>query len=851
MTLSTYLRVSVGLLISVAAWGQGISTLNGTVSDPQGAAVPGAKITVTEVDTGLKRDSVTNAEGLYVLSSLRPTQYELTAEAPGFRQFKQTGITLQANDNVTLNVKLDVGSTNETVTVEAEGNQVDTSSSTLKQVVDSARMVELPLNGRNAASLTTLVAGAVSAPSANTDMGAAKNVPASIVPISVNGGRSNNVAYNLDGVPAQDIMNNVNQPLPFPDALQEFSFQTSNFSAEYGQNSSGVVNVVTKAGTNSFHGDVFEFVRNADFDARNFFSATPDPLHRNQFGGTIGGPILKGKLFFFGGYQGTRNRDSLGGLSAYVPTAADKAGDFSSLLTANNPANPLGRAITVKDPNTNLPFPNNQIPLTRFDPASQGVLQYLPASSGPTGLVFFSQPTIQNFDEFITRADYSPSSNDRITYRINEEWFTQAGVFSPANILTYADSNVDSSYNTALSETHIFSPTLLNESRFSVFRTYTSRQPPAGTPNVADFGVKNIYQTPVKAIESFSVSGYLTFGNLGSSIFPRTSFVWADTVRWIKGRHSLSLGGNFERSRFNQENLLAQDGNFSFTGNTSGSAMADYYLGRMGSFTQGWGSYQADRNILFSLYLQDTFKFNSRLTLTYGVRWEPAFPMHDLFHQAEAFSPSLFEQGVKSKIFTNAYPGELFSGDAGFPVDGRADSWDNIVPRVGFAYDLFGDGRTSLRGGAGMFQNVQATAFSNDSQVQVSPFSPKVAYTNPVAPFSNPYQGNVNPFPFSLPIPPNFIFPTPITVDSWDAGHYKLQTPNVYNWNLTIEHQLRSNWLVRGAYVASRTNHLMESEQLNAAIYLPGSTAATDQARRPFQPLWQHRPGHRLRECLV
>jgi hypothetical protein len=819
------------------AWGQGISTLNGTISDPSGATIAGVKITVTEVDTGLAREAVSNAEGLYVLSSLRPTRYELTVDAPGFRQFKQTGITLQANDNATINVKLEVGSASETVTVEAAATQVDTSSSTLKQVVDSQRMVELPLNGRNAASLTTLVAGAVSAPSANTDMGAAKNVPSSIVPISVNGGRSNNVSYNLDSVPAQDIMNNVNQPLPFPDALQEFSFQTSNFSAEYGQNSSGVVNVVTKSGTNALHGDVFEFVRNADFDARNFFSAAPDPLHRNQFGGTIGGPILKDKLFFFGGYQGTRNRDSLGGLSSYVPTAADKIGDFSSLLSASNPANPLGRAITIKDPNNgNQPFPGNIIPLTRFDPASQGMLPYLPASSSPNGLVFYSQPTIQNFNEYITRVDYSPAVNDRVAFRINQEWFNQAGVYNPANILTYADSNVDSSYNTALSETHIFGPTLLNEARFSVFRTDTTRVPPAGTVNVANFGVQNIYQTPIKAIEDVGVSGYFTLGALGDAIFPRTSFVWADTVRWTKGRHSLSVGGNFERSRFNQENLLAQDGNFTFTGSTTGSAMADYYLGRMGTFTQGWGSYQADRNILFSLYVQDTFKVSSRLTLTYGARWEPAFPMHDLFHQAEAFSPALYEQGVKSQVFTNAYPGEIFSGDPGFPTDGRADSWDNFVPRVGFAFDVFGDGKTSLRGGTGIFQNVQATAFSNDSQVQVSPYSPKVSYTNPTAPFSNPYQGNVNPFPFSLPIPKNFIFPTPITVDSWDTGHYKLQTPDVYNWNLTLEHQFRSDWLVRGAYVASHTNHLMESEQLNAAIYVPGATAATDQARRPFQP---------------
>jgi hypothetical protein len=837
MARSTSVKVLVTLSFCVSAWCQGISTLNGTVTDASGAAVSGAKITATEVDTGLTRDAITNAEGLYVLNSLRPTRYQLTADAPGFRQFKQTGITLQANDNVTVNVKLEVGSNTETVTVEAEATQVDISSSTLKQVVDSQRMVELPLNGRNAAALTTLVAGAVSAPSANTDMGAAKNIPASIVPISVNGGRSNNVAFSLDGVPAQDIMNNVTQPLPFPDALQEFSFQTSNFSAEYGQNSSGVVNVVTKSGANIFHGDAFEFLRNADIDARNFFSAAPDPLHRNQFGGTFGGPILKDKLFFFGGYQGTRVRDSLGGLSAYVPTPAEIAGDFSSLLSATNPANPLGRAIVVKDPNNNnQPFPNNQIPTSRFDPASQGVLKYLPSSPNPTGLVFFSQPTIQNFNEFITRLDYSISSKDRLNFRINEDWFNQAGVFSPTNILTYADSNVDSSYNTALQETHIFSTTLLNDARFAVFRTDTSRQPPAGTPNVADFGVQNIYQTPVKAIEAFSITGYLSFGALGSSIFPRTSFVWADTLRWIKGRHSLSLGGTFERSRFNQENLLDQDGNYSFSGSTTGSAMADFYLGRMGSFTQGWGSYQADRNILFSLFIQDTFKASSRLTLTYGVRWEPAFPMHDLFHQAEAFSPSAYLQGVKSQVYTNAYPGEIFSGDPGFPTDGRADSWNNIVPRAGFAYDVFGDGKTSLRGGAGMFQNVQATAFSNDSQVQVSPFSPKVAYTNPVAPFSNPYQGNVNPFPISLPIPKNFVFPTPISVDSWDTGHYKLQTPNVYNWNATIEHQFRTDWLVRAAYVASRTNHLMESEQLNAAIYVPGSTAASDQARRPFQP---------------
>ncbi|MGI8990779.1 MAG: carboxypeptidase regulatory-like domain-containing protein [Bryobacteraceae bacterium] len=828
-------RIFAGFLLSsAAAWGQSLGTINGSVIDPSGASIAGASIVATEVATSFARHADSNSEGLFVLSGLRPTRYTLTVTAPSFRQLVQTGIVLEANDALTLTLRLEVGATSETVNVEANAAQVDTTTATIRQVVDSARMVELPLNGRNAAQLTALVAGAVNAPSNNADQGTTKTFPGAVT-VSVNGGRQNNIAFNLDGVHSEDIFSNVNQPLPMPDALQEFSFQTSNFSAEFGQNSSGVVNVVTKSGTNVFHGDAFEFVRNAVFNARNFFSAQRDQLKRNQFGGTLGGPVLKDRLFFFGGYQGTRIRNTQGGLSAFVPTSADLAGDFSAYLSAGDPGNPLRRQVLIKDPLTGQQFANNRIPVSRFDPASLAMLKFLPASSAANGLAFYSTPVIQDFNEFIVRVDYSVSTNDRLNFRFNKSYYNQPGILANNNLLTYADHTPDNSYNTAIQETHVLSPALLNDFRFGITRETTSRHPPANAPNVADFGVKNIYQTPNKAIESFNVSGFFGFGAFADSVFARTTFDWYDTLRWVKGRHAISLGGSFERARFNQNNHLFQNGTFSFTGDITGAAVSDFLLGRLRTFTQGWGSFQRDRNLLFSTFLQDTFKASARLTLNAGIRWEPSFPWRDLYNQAEAFSPALYAQGVRSKVYTNAYPGELFTGDAGFPQDGRSNSWNNFAPRAGFAYDVFGDGKTSVRGGGGIFQNSRVPAFSNDSQVQTSPFSPTVSLTNPAGSFSNPYQGVNNPFPLAFPVPHDFVFPTPVRVYSWDTSHYKLQTPTVYNWNLTIERQLRADWLARVAYVGSRTNHLMENEQLNPAVYIPGSTLSTD-ARRPYQP---------------
>ncbi len=341
--------LALALLPGCKSWAQGLATINGSVADPSGAPIAEATVSITEAETNVVRTTVSNAEGLYTLNALRPTQYVLSVQARSFKTFTQTGITLQANDSVTINVRLDIGQTSESVTVDAAAVQVDTSSSTLRQVVDSERITELPLNGRNAATLTTLVAGAVIAPSNDSDEGITKTFPVAVT-VSMNGTRTNQTSYSLDGVPNTDFLSNINLPFPMPDALQEFSVQTSNYSAEYGQNVGGVVNLVTRSGTNEFHGSLFEYVRNADFNARNSFAVARDPLKRNQFGGALGGPVIRNKIFFFAGYQGTRIRSENAGLSATVPTDANLTGDFSASLSATNPNNPQGKVVQTEEP---------------------------------------------------------------------------------------------------------------------------------------------------------------------------------------------------------------------------------------------------------------------------------------------------------------------------------------------------------------------------------------------------------------------------------------------------------------------------------------------------------------------
>jgi hypothetical protein len=793
---------------------QGLGSIVGTVVDPSGAAVASAQITCTQADTGITREAASNSDGYYVIPSLAPAKYVVTVRMSGFSD-ERAEVTLLADQTLTINLKLRLGGRTETVTVTGAESQVDTATSALKQVIEQQRLVELPLNGRNAAQLTLLVPGALNSPNGGADQGATKTFPGAVT-ISANGARQNMVSYQLDGGNYLDEYTNVNQPFPFPDALQEFSVQTSNYSAEYGQNAGAIVNVVTKSGTNNFHGDAFEFLRNAVFNARNFFaplttkSATGaivptkdmgrDQLKRNQFGGTIGGPIIHDKTFFFAGFQATRLRNLGNVTTSTVPSQADinafKAG---------------GGAIdsTVA----------NLLPLLPVQPTNESVA--------------FARPDHQDFYDLLGRVDHAFSQKDRLSVRYDYNYFSKAAVFVPTNILTYADGSKITNQNYLIHETHVFRPTLINDFRFSYAREKASRGPASDVPSVQSLGSLIPFQPKPNAIQQIRVNSFFSFGDNPAAAFVRNNFSWSDDVSWVKGKHDFRFGGVIERSRVDLDNLFFQPAEFSFSSlsNFLSGVLGDYQ-GNLG-FRQGAGEFKNNRGLFSGVYAQDNYKISRRLTLNLGLRYEPVLPWREIKGRVEQFRLSGLIAGVRSTQFPNAPPGVYFPGDPGVPQNGIDPNWKNFAPRVGFALDVFGDGKTSLRGGAGIFYDARLTGIVNNRFVDATPFSPQLilstavgavkpgTLTDPLCTLSSTQKlvgctAQANLFPAPFPPPSSATFALNLLAVSWDPNH-NYQTPTLYNWNLAIERQLPSNVLLRAAYVGSHGSHLKETIALNVS----------------------------------
>lgn len=809
-------------LIAAVALAQVAPTaaLTGTVTDPSSAAIPNARVILTNLDTGFERSAATGADGAYLFTQIPVGRYRVDASAEGFAGYRQSGIRLNVNTTTTLDIRLSLGSVGESISVVADAIMVNTQSGALSQVVQRRYLQELPLNGRNAATLIRMVPGVVTG--VNTTTAGYANSSDTIA-ISVNGSRGNEVNYRLDGATHMDNVTNLNATYPNPDALQEFNVQTSNYSAQYGNFSGAVVNVVTRSGSNELHGSLFEFVRNGAINARNFFAAQSDNLKRNQFGGSAGGPVVRNRLFWFGSYQGTVVRNTSFTNTAFVPSAALRRGDFRE----------TGRDIT--DPTTSRPFPDRQIPASRIRPIATNLLAKVPFSAAPNGLLRYARPDRYDNNQFLGKADFNLGrhqlSGSLFYHRLSDPGWDAEGT-----LLTVRIGQRQITRNFKLQDVYVLRPNLIHTVVASGI-LLDSTNIRTSKVWLSQFGPIQYAEPPEADRElEMGVTGYSGWGSVTNSPpgqWIRRSTEIHDTLTWTSGRHSLNAGGEYSPYIvFDSYTKFQQSGNFSFSGQITGNGIGDLLLGRASSFTQSAGKFKQTRGKEISFFVEDTFRALSHLTLTFGLRWDPFFPYHDRLGQVAGF-----REGARSQRFRNAPPGAVFAGDPGFPEAGMNNDWNNISPRFGFAWTPRSVGRaTVVRGGYGIFF-VRPFPRLYNNFVESFPFSPTINMN--AVDMQDPYgsTGVRNPFPPFAPVDLHpdvpFSFPMPYAYfqEDWGVGYSQ-------GWNLTVEQQFAPDWLLRLAYVGNKGTHLQTFRERNAAVYGPGATVGNTNARRPRAPYY-------------
>ncbi len=819
-------------VLGAPAKAQTTATIVGTISDSSGAILPGAQVTARNVDTSLTRTVSTSDAGAYRIEFLPVGNYVIEVSANGLNKVSRTGIVLQVNDTARIDVSLTVGPVNENVTITEAAPAINTSSAEIGRTIDSTEITNLPLVERNVYALLDLTPGVQSN---NNGIASASTGTNSLIlgfpeqRTLINGGTdggTGSVNYYLDGGNNMTNLRNTGNVLPNPDAIQEFRVQTNSYNAEYGRFANGVINVLTKSGTNKLHGSLFEYVRNTVFNANDYASLLErSPFHRNQFGGTLGGPIRRNKTFFFGSYSGLRQTTSTFLNNAIVPTDLERIGNFSA--SGTRPTDPATGATFACNGVAGVICPN------RLDPVAVKIINnYIPLSNIAGSRWQGNVPSPFNTNEILTKVDHQLNEAHRLTLN----YFTTAGT----NRVRAGGGNLPWAYqqfkwrqhNLNLSDVWVMSPSMINQAWLTYTRNFGGRLNLPAT-SLSDLGSAfTIQGTP--SLPNITVTGFFTLSNaIGGPTAGTNFYSVRDVFSWNKGDHSIKIGGELSLNKDIQQTLLNNYGVFTFNNGATRNALADFLIGIPSAVTQDAPVTGYTNTWYSALFLQDDFRVNSKLTLNLGMRWDVQTPPTDPQNRFVNYVP-----GQKSTVNPAAPVGAQFFGDPGVERGGISVSYSHLSPRFGAAWDPFGDGKTSVRGGFGLFYgSISGNEWNTMTNFQ--PFSTRLTFTNinqrtnaagvPLgATLSNPYNAFVggNPFPYKG---------TFINGGGFFAVAQDFKWPVTYQMNLSLQRQLTKDLSVGAAYVGTVSTRLPFGRDVNYPVLNATATnaGANILSRRP------------------
>ncbi len=816
----------------------GTGSIQGSVQDPSGAVIPNASVTLVNVSTQVRRTVTTDGSGLYNFPNIDIGTYTVDVAASGFETYERTDIVLEVGSNIAVNVSMTVGSGAQRVEVKSDTLALQTEDVSFKQTIDQDAVTQMPLNGRQLTSLITLSGGATSAPAGDFT---GSKYSYQTISVSVAGGGGNTTMWQLDGGDNNDYMANGNLPFPFPDAVSQFSVESTALGAQNGQHSGGLVNVVTRSGTNIYHGSFFEFIRNNYIDATNFFATAKDTLHQNQFGGTFGGPILKDKLFAFAAYQRLQADQSTATTQAHVPTAANLAGNFS--ITDGPGCTSNGKFIQLVDPLTGEKLVDDIYPSQpTYNAQSLELEKYLPVINPAVdtqgcGLVSYSIPSKQTDNQFVTRVDWTINPKNNLYGRYFIDGYQSPAFYSPTNILiTTQSGNVQRVQSFTLAEAYTISSKVVNTAHVTLLRRRNDRGYAPDDINANTLGV-DVFQAEPNGLY-LTTSNKFTIGGGTNSVsnFNDNTLSITDDVTMLRGKHQINFGGGWVQNQLNISNAYEANGIFNFSGIYSasgpnggtavGDPNLDFLMGTQNSFQQSKEEQNANRGPIPSLYVQDTYRATNRLTLVAGLRWCPQYMPVDVFNRGTIFDMAGFLDNETSTIYKNAPAGTFYYGDPGVPRQFTKNSAWQFSPNVGLSLDPFGTGKTVLRAGAELIYD-QVNFFTGQRVNQNPPFATAVSQTQtttsgPIS-FSSPWSvGAITTSPFPQPSVPNPADALFFAQSQYIVLPHQFHPSYTLQWTASVQQAFGRGWQLQLDYIGNNTQHSPIGLPISPAVFVPG-----------------------------